>query len=152
MSYEESIADTIRRDRDEGAARLISECRDRLYAFALRLCDDPHDAEALVFRTFEQALDSIDSYRERQAFHAWLAAILLNFRRKQLRGAMVRNTVSVGDGADVAQVASSAGGAPDGGDDPVRDAVDGAIVRDAIETLPAEAREVLLLQDRKSVV
>ena len=145
MSYEESIADTIRRDRDEGAARLISECRDRLYAFALRLCDDPHDAEALVFRTFEQALDSIDSYRERQAFHAWLAAILLNFRRKQLRGAMVRNTVSVGDGASVAQIASSGGDAADGGDDPVRDAVDGAIVRDAIETLPAEAREVLLL-------
>lgn len=145
MSCEESIADTIRRDRDEGAARLVSDCRDRLYAFALRLCDDPHDAEALVFRTFEQALDSIDSYRERQAFHAWLAAILLNFRRKQLRGAMVRNTVSVGDGADVAQIASSTVEAPEGAGDPVRDAVDGAIVRDAIETLPAEAREVLLL-------
>ena len=46
----------IRKNGENGARRLVSEYGNRLFAAALLLCSDDHDAEELVFRTFAQAV------------------------------------------------------------------------------------------------
>ena len=61
-----SIAQEIQQDREKGAARLVAEYKERLYAAAFSLCGDATEAEDLVFRTFEQVLDKIDSYLKSQ--------------------------------------------------------------------------------------
>ena len=46
----------IRKNRERGAERLVAESCNLLYAAAVLLCANDHDAEELVFRTFAQAV------------------------------------------------------------------------------------------------
>ena len=52
----------IRKDRERGAERLVAEYGNRLYAAAVLLCANDHDAEELVFRTFDQAVKKIRQF------------------------------------------------------------------------------------------
>lgn len=90
----------IRKDMESGAKRLVSEYGDRLFAAALLLCRNDHDAEDLVFRTFDQAIRKIGKYRETGDFFNWLYTIQLNFRRMDLRKRRVE-VVSVGGSLDL---------------------------------------------------
>ena len=78
--YEEIIA-----DREVGTKRLVSEYRARLTTAAEMLCRDPHEAEDLVFRAFEQAILHINDFRPTGSFYYWIYTILLNFHRMDLR-------------------------------------------------------------------
>ena len=49
----------IRKNGENGAKRLVSEYGNRLYAAAILLCADEHEAEELVFRTFDRVIDEI---------------------------------------------------------------------------------------------
>ena len=49
------IAD-IHNDMEDGAIRLITEYRARLFSDAVRICGNPHDADDLVDRTFVKVL------------------------------------------------------------------------------------------------
>ena len=49
----------IRKDAESGAKQLVSEYGDRLFAVAVVLCRNDHQAEDLVFRTFERAVRKI---------------------------------------------------------------------------------------------
>ena len=91
-----SIAEEIRRNREKGAERLVTEYRDRLYAAAFSLCGDASKSEDLVFRTFEQVIEKISSYREDEAFYRWMYTILLNYYRKSVRGRLAKNLVPMG--------------------------------------------------------
>ena len=90
----------IRKDMESGAKRLVSEYGDRLFAAALLLCRNDHDAEDLVFRTFDQAIRKIGKYRETGDFFNWLYTIQLNFRRMDVRKRRVE-IVSVGGSLDL---------------------------------------------------
>lgn len=90
----------IRKDVESGAKRLVSEYGDRLFATALLLCRNDHDAEDLVFRTFDQAIRKISKYRDTGDFFNWLYTIQLNFRRMDLRKRRVE-IVSVGGALDL---------------------------------------------------
>lgn len=79
------VWEEIRTDRERGARQLVAEYGNRLYAAALLLCPNAADAEELVFRTFERAVERIRQYAPSGAFFGWLYAILLNFRRMDLR-------------------------------------------------------------------
>ena len=46
----------IRKNKECGAERLVAEYGNRLYAATVLLCANDHDAEELVFRTFDQAV------------------------------------------------------------------------------------------------
>ena len=78
MDTAPSIVQEILRDREAGAARLVAECREPLYAAAFSLCGDPAMAEDLVFRTFERVLDRIATCRDESAFTAWMKKMLRN--------------------------------------------------------------------------
>ncbi len=93
----------IRENMDKGTRRLVSEYGNRLFAAASCLCANDHDAEELVFRTFDQAVKKIRRYEPSGDFFCWLYTIMLNFRRMDLR----RNgpdIVSVGSSMDIPEV------------------------------------------------
>ena len=75
---------------EDDARRLVQTHGPRLFALALRLCDDPTEAEELVFRTLERALAALGRYRPEAPFEAWLRTILLNLRRNDLRARAAR--------------------------------------------------------------
>ena len=90
----------IRKDREKGAERLVSEYGNRLFAAAVLLCANDHDAEELTFRTFDQAVKKIRLYDPRRSFFTWLYAIMLNFYRMGLRRHRVE-TVPMGAAEDL---------------------------------------------------
>jgi len=79
------IWQAIRKDQERGAERLVSEYGNRLYAAAVLLCLNDHDAEELVFKTFDRAIRKIGQYVPGGDFFNWLYTIMLNFRRMDLR-------------------------------------------------------------------
>ena len=75
----------IRKNGEDGAKKLVSEYGNRLFAAAILLCADEHEAEELVFRTFDQAVKKIRQYEPTGEFFNWIYTIMLNFRRMDLR-------------------------------------------------------------------
>ena len=136
-----TIVQDILRDRESGAARLVAECKQPMYEAALALCGDHAMAEDLVFRTFERVLDRIATCRDESAFTAWMKSILRNEWLMSVRGAAVRNTTPAGLPSEVECMAE-----PDDGVEAVERSVDAALLRDAIDELPADMREAILLR------
>lgn len=97
------VWDEIKADCESGARRLVAEYGNRLYAAALLLCPNAQDAEDLVFRTFERAVSRIGQYKPQGEFFSWLYAIMLNFRRMDLRR-REPDIVLVGAVADLPEV------------------------------------------------
>ena len=129
----------IRKDRKSGAARLVAEYRDRLYDVACSVCGDSVEAEDLVFRTFEQVIAKIGEYREEEAFFAWMCTILRNYYRMSIRGKVIRNTVPSGGLDELVGISGEVG------DESVAKALDGNILRKAVDDLPPKLRETVVL-------
>ena len=91
------LYEEIRADREAGARRLVDEYRSRLMGMAMGLTKSPHEAEDLVFRTFERVILKIDDYKPTGSFYYWMCTILVNFNRMDARKAAVRPKFS-GDG------------------------------------------------------
>ena len=126
----------IRKDRVRGAERLVVEYGNRLYAAAVLLCANDHDAEELVFRTFDQAVKKIRLFDSRRNFFTWLYAIMLNFHRMNHRRRRVEE-VPMGTAEDLPeQVAGMSAETPDAGDE----------VANAIRALSQPLREVVILR------
>ena len=68
-----------------GAERLVAEYGDRLFTAAFQIAQNAADAEDLVFRTFTRVVERISMYDGRSTFFSWLYAVMLNFRRMDLR-------------------------------------------------------------------
>ena len=136
------IFEEIKQDREAGARRLVNEYRSRLMGMAMGLTASSHDAEDLVFRTFEQVIRKIDDFRPTGSFYYWVCAILLNFRRMDLRAAAARPKI-VGNGDLPLDVA-----APETRD--IADELDfeetAKTVREAVRELPDNFREVVVLR------
>ena len=80
-----SIVEELRADSENGAKRLENEYKAKLMVVALRLCTDKSLAEALVYRTFEEVIASLDNYTEQSAFFTWMCKILVNCHAKDTR-------------------------------------------------------------------
>ena len=79
------IWEEISADSQAGAERLVAEYGDRLLTAAFQINQNGSDSEDLVFRTFERVVAKIGQYDGRSAFFSWLYAVMLNFRRMDLR-------------------------------------------------------------------
>ena len=53
----------IRKNGENGAKKLVSDYGNRLFAAAILLCADEHEAEELVFRTFDRVIKKIRQYQ-----------------------------------------------------------------------------------------
>ena len=133
------IIQEILQDREKGAVRLVSEYRERLYAVAIALCNDATEAEDLVFRTFEQVLDKVETCGSEASFYSWMCAILRNFHRHSVRRPVNRNTEPVGGQTEIEPLMDPV--AADG----IAAAIDSNIMRQSIEQMPPKMREMLIL-------
>lgn len=135
------LYEEIKADREAGARRLVDEYRSRLMGMAMGLTKSSHEAEDLVFRTFERVILKIDDYKPTGSFYYWMCAILMNFHRMDVRKAAVRPQFA-GDGK-IPEVA-----APETHD--ISDALDfeatTEAVRQAVRELPENFREVVVLK------
>ena len=134
-----SIIDEILQDREKGAARLVAEYGERLYGVAMALCKDASEAEDLVFRTFEQVLDKVDTCGNEDSFYSWMCAILRNFHRLSVRRPVNRYTEPVGGEAEIDLLTGGFEA------DVVARTVDSGILRQCIEEMPPKMREMLIL-------
>lgn len=130
------IVEELRRDRDSGAKRLVSEYKAGLMSLARRFCVNESDAEELVNATFAKVVDNIDDYLEQSAFFAWMCQILTNIFRESVRRKSNKNEVFPGDMPDVADESSEG---------EVYKALDASLLRNAIESLPDEIKKVVVL-------
>ena len=135
------IFEEIKADREAGARRLVDEYRSRLMAMAMGLTKSSHEAEDLVFRTFERVILKIDDYKPTGSFYYWMCAILVNFHRMDVRKAAVRPKFS-GDGK-IPEVAAEE--SHDISDKLDFEATTEA-VRQAVRELPDNFREVVVLR------
>ena len=135
------IYEEIKADRETGARRLVDEYRSRLMAMAMGLTKSSHEAEDLVFRTFERVILKIDDYKPTGSFYYWMCAILVNFHRMDVRKAAVRPKFS-GDGK-IPEVAAEE--SHDISDKLDFEATTEA-VRQAVRELPDNFREVVVLK------
>ena len=79
------VWELIAKDAEEGARVLVEDYGARLYATAFRLCLDAHAAEDLVQRTLVRVVERIAGYKGESAFFTWMCAIMVNFRRMDVR-------------------------------------------------------------------
>ena len=135
----DELVDTIRRDPEEGARRLVAQCHDRLYAVAWRLCGNAADAEDLVYRTILRGVERIGSYRGESSLFAWLDAILVNFYHMSVRPKGIHAMMPVEEVPEEKDDAPSAADALARGED-------AAAVRAAVAALPPIFREVTVLR------
>ena len=96
----------IRKNGENGAKKLVSEYGNRLFAAAILLCADEHEAEELVFRTFDRVIKKIRQYKPTGDFFNWIYAIMLNFRRMDLRKRHL-DIVPVGTPRDIPETSPS---------------------------------------------
>ena len=133
---EMDIVEELRRDRESGAKRLVNEYKAGMMSLAMRFCADESSAEELVNATFAKVVANIDGYLEQSAFFAWMCQILTNLYRDSVKRTARKNEILSGD-------------VPDMPDDDARDEifrnVDHSLLRDAIETLPKEMKEAIML-------
>ena len=132
-----SIVSEIRSDREKGAKRLESEYKAGLMVLARRFCPDETDAEELVNSTFAAVIDNIDSYLEQSAFFAWMSRILVNIHAKRVRRKSNKVEFCC---ADLPEEKPD-----DDACSKVFREVDAAILRDAIDRLPKDMKQTLML-------
>ena len=119
---------------------ISSEYVDGLYRYAMAITRNRADAEDLVQETYVRALEAVERLRDDSNIQGWLFTILRNLWFNQLRKR--RNSLAIvemdGD--------SEAGNARDAYAI-LASSEDGVIVRSAIDDLPIEFREVILLRE-----
>ena len=140
---------------DDRRARLGAEALehlDALYRTALRLTQNPPDAEDLVQETYLRALRALDQFQEGTNLRAWLFKILTNaFINQYRRRARAPRSESIDNIEDfyLYQHLIDSGLQP-AASEPEREVlerlVDEDIIR-ALEELPVPFRQVVLLAD-----
>lgn len=133
-----TVWELVAEDRERGARVLIEEYDARLYATAFRLCLNEQDAEDLVQRTLVRAIERIATYNGASAFFTWMCAILINFRRMDVRRKAANALVF-----DDTQLES-----PDARPDPgesLAQADEAAALRRAVACLPEDLRLAVVM-------
>jgi RNA polymerase sigma-70 factor, ECF subfamily len=123
----------------------LSEYLDGLYSYAMVLSRNRTDAEDLVQETCLRALRAMERLRPDSNIKSWLFTILRNIWLNQ-----VRQIRTAPEAVDIDTSESGANVAVDTAKDPYAayaSAVEREQVRHAIEQLPLEFREVILLRE-----
>lgn len=124
----------------EEFADLVLSCLEELTAFASRLTRNAADADDLVQATYERAFRSWQTLREPRACRAWLFRIARNFYLDRWRATSARpelRLVETGDplGPEALVAADTV------------ERIEAWDIEAALERLPAEQREAVLLCD-----
>ena len=134
------VVQDIHDDLERGAMQLVAEYRDKLYRDALSFCGDAVEAEDFTFRTLDKAIRKIDTFKGDGAFYEWMKSILLNEMRSAYRTKSAKNTIVAEVDEDTPAPEGSLGS-----EKAIETASDEAVVRHAIQMLPSEEREAIIL-------
>lgn len=91
-------ADLVRRARagaSEAFEELVVRHERRVYTLALRIVQNPHDAEDVTQQAFLSALEGLARFREQASFATWLHRIATHAALKVLRKRRGLDTVSL---------------------------------------------------------
>ncbi len=132
------VWELIKNDIEKGARVLVEDYGERLYATAFRLCLDAHTAEDLVQRTFVRIVERISSYKGDSSFFTWMCAIMVNFRRMDVRRKAANALVFGEESFDVPDMN------PDPGESLSR-RDEAAALRRAVLLLPDDLRLVVVM-------
>ena len=134
------IASEILDDSEKGAERLFAEYGSRLTAAAFVLCGNEVDAKDLVSETVDIAIRQIGTCRKESALFEWLYGIMRNRYRNGMRRKSVTNEIPV------AVLPDESIEGPVDGVAQIEQAIDAGVLRDAVNALPAEMREAVVLR------
>lgn len=136
-------------DRTARFERDALQYLDQLYAGALRMTRNPHDAEDLVQETYAKAYRSFDSFEEGTNLKAWLFRIMtntfINIYRKNQRGPGVDLTEQVEDWQMTGERHTPAG--LRSAEAEALDLLPNKVINDAMASIPADYREAVYLAD-----
>jgi RNA polymerase sigma-70 factor (ECF subfamily) len=124
-------------------AEALTKFIDGLYSYAMALTRNSTFAEDLVQETYVRAIPAIGRLREDSNIKGWMFTILRNIWLSEVRQA--RNRLHV-TGTDINQYPEDAAVAQDPHELLIR-RMDQEYMRDAIEQLPGDFREVILLRE-----
>ena len=150
MTKEEELA-VIRKvqDGDVNAFEdLVSAYEKKVYNLALRMTGNPQDAEDMAQESFLKAYSSLPSFRGDSRFSVWLYRIVSNVCLDYLRKKNKRGTVSLSveddDGEDTQLDLPDTSQSPE-------EVLEKKLTRDAVrrglDSLPPDARQILLLRE-----
>ena len=149
----EAVARAAKGDH-EAFRVLVERYQGRAYGLALRVLRDEEQARDVVQEAFLKAYRSLDRFEARSSFYTWFYRVVMNLcidaKRRQPPGRMVEwdeghaLEAPVGTGLDAVDPARQQASGPAG--DLERAELRQAIRR-AIEVLPDDARQTLLLRE-----
>ena len=131
------IVEELRSNRENGARRLEAEYKAGLMALARRFFENECDAEELVNRTLAEAIANIDSLISRPALFGWMCQILVDCHAKDNR--RKSRSVEAAD-SEAVEIAMD-----EDAEARLFREVDAGILRDAIDTLPADIRKTVVM-------
>lgn len=144
---EEALIDAARAGDRTALERLIERHQGRVFRFGMNMCRHPEDAEDVLQETLLTVARSIGDFRGGSSFSTWLYTIARSYcikkRRKSKFAPTHEQSIEQDASREVARL-EHPGEAPD---DAVTNRELAATLRDAIQRLDSDQREVLLLRD-----
>jgi RNA polymerase sigma-70 factor (ECF subfamily) len=133
---DETLAARAERGDPEAVSLLVRRLSPRLYGFIRRYHPDRDDCDDLLQETWIRALSSLDRFDPRKRFSTWVFQIAVNLcrdraRRERTRSAFRESLREMRNGLPAMTAERKA---------------ESMRAMQAIETLPAEQKEVLLLR------
>jgi len=146
---EASLVEALKRGDPEACACMIKQYAPRVYAIAIRMLNDPDDAEEVLQETFISACKNIQKFEERSALGTWLHRIatnaaLMHLRKRKHREVSLDEPIEIQDGDDIYREVQDWTFAPDDHamNSEVRD-----VLEKAIAQLPETLRTVFVLRE-----
>ena len=138
-----SVVEEIKQDLNRGAFKLFAEYRADLYALARDLCgENSADAEDLTMRTLDRAIRRIDFYDESKGrLGDWMRQIMRNLHKNDLDLKAANSGVAFAP-EDIESVFNEV---DTGTEDGILSKSDGDYLRKAVDTLPKDLRETVIL-------
>ncbi len=136
---ETEIIRRIKSGDSNAYAVLVDAYKAPLFALALRMTGNLHEAEDLVQDAFLRAFDKLHSFSGRTSFYSWLYTICLNIIRDHLRCGKLRKQDTAYD------IAAQPSGSPGPGSELLQQEQK-LWLEKALLTLPVKHREVLILR------
>ena len=146
---EASLLKGLQRGDPEACACMLKQYAPRVYAIAIRMVNDPNEAEEVLQETFISACKNITKFEGRSALSTWLHRIatnaaLMHIRKRKRREVSLDDPISSDDGDEVYREVQDWAFAPDDHamNSEIRD-----VLEKAIAALPESMRTVFILRE-----
>ena len=144
---EDEIIRRVRSGDTDAFGSLVDEYQKNVYNLALRMTGNPEDAQDMSQEAFIKAYNSLSSFRGDSKFSVWLYRIVsnvcLDFLRSRSKNQPMSLNVELDDGEtelDIPDLRSLP-------EDELERALTRQAVRDGLDALPTDQRQILLLRE-----